>query len=338
MGPTWDPPVRAFLTRSGWQLGASFGIVVALGYCRRLLQMVREADLRIAPQEFREAGIRLGTFFGLIATLLLHGSLWVVAGFVAPRKPEPQASTVIFLGLGCGLVGGLVLGWVSAALGWLILGISSVKTGPDMPAAGALRMRLRWAIAIALGVSFLSAMAGHVFGGFAGSGYQTVCYDAPMMGLVYNRPDIESLNISHSDVYAMAHRPFLHPMGQAAGLGSGLIVAALWLWAMIARVPRSRGREFLLAIGAGVVAGLVSTWILHTVLAETVRLDTSRPGEADSLLVTGLFFAVPAGAAVGFAGAVLLALATPSRDRQGEAPADAEQKDEPIRDPAQSGS
>lgn len=306
--PLWDPPVGEFLASCGRHAGMLSGLAVGLAFCRRLRRWLREAGGAVPRVRVCAAGARLGAFAGLIAALVLHGTLWMAAGFAAPREPMPISVHLVVLGAACGLVAGVALGLLG---GYLVsrLGTGGAgESGVVRPMPGVLGVRLRWAIPIAAVVAFLSAVAGLFFGGAAAMGYQTL-YASAAWGVGMNdRPDLVTAGTVGDWVEAVSYRPFLAPLGRAVGLGSGLLVAAMWLWAMMARrVPRLR-RALVLGSLLGIVAGVSSTWLLHQALATTVGYDVSRLWAGASMFRGGLFFGIPTGALVGLVGSVSLVL------------------------------
>lgn len=310
---TSNPPVYVFLRHGGLQLGAFFGAVVALGYCRRMLYVLREAGFRVTSADLKAVGMRLGLFFSVVATLLLHGSLWVVAAFVATHKPNLNTSELIILGLAFGAIAGAIIGRACAGLCRRILPVEIMNeqaaSGHQAPAA--LRIRFCLALLIAVVISALAGVTGCFFGGLATIGYRTM-YQAHAWGFaINNSPAFTKEHGGHDLVEAISDRPFFMLLGPDAGFGGGLIVAGWWSWIVLGRNGCvRRGVDSALAIVLGIVAGAASTGILHAVLAETVRLDSSRPGPVGSMLGGGLFFGVPAGALVGAIGAALLAIAS----------------------------
>ena len=311
VGRNWDPSVRAFLLQWGVKLGAYFGVVVAWGYCRRMVQIVREAGFAMTRAELDRVGTRLGVFFGVIATLLLHGGLWVIAAFVAPRKPELVTLELVVFGLGFSMIAGAIAGWMGARLCKRILGVEILRNEAAHYQPQALRIGCRRALLIGLAIAALAGTAGWSFGAMASMGYRTM-YQAHAWGFaINNSPAFIATHGGHDLVEAISQRPFVDPLGRAAGLGSGLIVAGLWSWMVLASNRRARrGVDAVVAIVLGVVACLASTAILHWALAETVHLDTARLGPIGSMFGSGLCFGISAGAGVGMIGAVMLTLAT----------------------------
>jgi len=122
-------------------------------------------------------------------------------------------------------------------------------------------------VGLTIGVSVVAALVGAFFGGVAGQMYVS------------------------EGVRAEAK---LASAGMWWGAGSGFVVGLLWCQAMIAIAvrfgPRKLGR-----IGAvcGLVAGVLSTLVLHIALAQVAGLG------GVGLVREGLLFGIPAGLVVG---------------------------------------